>query len=80
MLATADRSTVASTRLWLNVFTSRRLRESVCGPGLAGLQRVYCSDPSFEVALTAFLQRADCLLPALSSVKVCSVRPLQRAF
>jgi hypothetical protein len=56
MLATADRSTVASTRLWLNVFTSRRLREIVCGPGLAGLQRVYCSDPSLKVALTAFLQ------------------------
>ena len=40
MLATADRSTVASTRLWLNVFTSRRLREIVCGPSLVGLQRV----------------------------------------
>ena len=31
MLATADRSMVASTRLWLNVFTSRRLCEIVCG-------------------------------------------------
>jgi hypothetical protein len=40
MLATADRSTVASTWLWLNVFTSRRMREIVCGPGLVGLQRV----------------------------------------
>jgi hypothetical protein len=40
MLATADRRTVASTWLWLNVFTSRRMREIVCGPGLVGLQRV----------------------------------------
>lgn len=56
MLATADRSTVASTRLWLNVLTSRRLREIVCGPGLAGLQRVYCSHPSLKVALTACLR------------------------
>jgi hypothetical protein len=39
-LATADRSTVASTRLWLSVFTSRRLREIVCGTNLVGLQRV----------------------------------------
>ena len=38
-LATADRSTVASTRLLLNVFTSRPLRKIVCGPGLVGLQR-----------------------------------------
>jgi hypothetical protein len=54
------------------------LREIVCGPGLAGLQRVYCSHPSLKVALTARLQ-GDCLLPALSSVEVRSVRPLQRA-
>jgi hypothetical protein len=73
MLATADSSTVASTRSWLNVFTSRRLREIVCGRGLVGLQRVYCSDPSLKVALTAFLQGADCLLPALSSESVHSV-------
>ena len=41
MLATADRSTVASRRLWLKVFTSRRLREIVCDPGRVGLQRVF---------------------------------------
>jgi len=28
------RSGMASTRLWLNEFTSRRLPEIVCGPGL----------------------------------------------
>jgi hypothetical protein len=41
MLATADRSTVASRRLWLKVFTSRRLREIICDPGRVGLQRVF---------------------------------------
>ena len=40
MLATADRSMVASRRLWLKVFTSRRVREIVCDPGLVGPQRV----------------------------------------
>jgi hypothetical protein len=34
MLAAADHSTVASTWLWLNVFTYRRMCEIVCGPGL----------------------------------------------
>ena len=39
----------ALPRFRLNALTSRRLREIVCGPGLAGRQRVYRSDPLFEV-------------------------------
>ena len=52
MLATADRSTVASTRLWLKVFTSRRVRETVCDPGLAA-----CSDCLVSGRVTSLLPR-----------------------
>jgi hypothetical protein len=52
MLATADRSTVASTRLWLKVFTSRRVRETVCDPGLAA-----CSECLVSGRVTSLLPR-----------------------